>query len=461
MMQNFIFNNVPQMLILGTTATLATGARTLQAKNPAKPNIVVILADDLATNELGCYGGQNIPTPNIDRIAGEGVRFTHNFASCAMSVPIRASLYTGLYPVRHGSFRNHKNSFPDIQSITTWLPAAGYRVGRTGKRHTQPHLVYDFEEVPGFETDCVYPSANYTTAGIKEFITNSDQPCCLFVCSTNPHVPWTEGDRSKIDADKIILPPNLVDNPETRRLYRDFLAEVGALDEQVGAVLKTLEETGRLNRTLVMFLGEQGPQFPFGKWTCYNFGQHSALVARYPEKIKAGTVTDAIVQYEDVLPTLLELAGGAPVDGIDGWSYLPVLFDGEREHRQWAYGIHNNIPEGTSYPIRSIQDKRYKLIINLTPEVPYFEKHMMNVNDTEQVWASWTESAGTGSVARETVNRFTIRPAIEFYDLETDPWELTNLAGDRLHAKRIAEMKIELEKWMQQQGDRGAELDKP
>jgi uncharacterized sulfatase len=451
---------MPQILMLGTTTALAAGLSPLSAQTPQKPNIVVIIADDLATNELGCYGGQNVATPHIDRIAAQGLQFTNNFASCAMSVPIRASLYTGLYPVRHGSFRNHKNSFPHIQSITTYLPAAGYRVGRTGKRHTQPHRVYAFEEIPGFETDCVYPSANYTTAGIKEFITGSDQPYCLFVCSTHPHVPWTEGDRSKIDADKLILPPNLVDNRETRRLYRDFLAEIGALDEQVGAVLKTLEEIGRLDETLVMFLGEQGPQFPFGKWTCYYYGQHSALLARYPGKIKAGTVTDAIVQYEDVMPTLLELAGGSPIDNIDGRSYLPLLFGEKREHRQWAYGIHNNIPEGTAYPIRSIQDKRYKLIINLTPDVSYFEKHMMNVNDREQVWASWVESAQTDNAAKETVNRFTTRPAVEFYDLETDPWEQKNLAGNVQYQNKIAEMKAELEKWMQQQGDKGAELDK-
>jgi uncharacterized sulfatase len=425
-----------------------------------KPNVVVIIADDLATNELGCYGGQNIATPNIDRIAREGVRFTNNFASCAMSVPIRASLYTGLYPVRHGSFRNHKNSYPNIQSITTYLPATGYRVGRTGKRHTSPHEVFDFEEVPGFESDCVYPSANYTTAGIKEFITSSDQPYCLFVCSTNPHAPWTVGDRSKIDADKIILPPNLFDNKETRQLYRDFLAEITALDEQVGAVLRTLEETGQLDHTLVMFLGEQGPQFPFGKWTCYYFGQHSALVARYPKKIKAGTVADALVQYEDVTPTLLELAGGAPIDGIDGRSYLPALFGEKQERRQWAYGIHNNIPEGTSYPIRSIQDKRYKLIINLTPEATYYEKHMMNINDRKRVWGSWVESAKTNGIAKEIVDRFTTRPPIEFYDLKTDPWELKNLANDRQHAERIAQMEAELKKWMTQQGDKGAELDK-
>ncbi|MDR2473746.1 MAG: sulfatase [Tannerella sp.] len=425
-----------------------------------KTDVVVIMADDLATNEIGCYGGRNISTPNIDRLAAEGIRFTNNYASCTMSVPIRASLYTGLYPARHGSFQNHKTSFANIKSITSYLPDVGYRVGRTGKRHTTPHKVYQFEEIPGFEVDCVYPSANYTTAGIRDFITSSEQPYCLFVCSTNPHVPWTEGDRTKIDPDKIVLPPNFVDNSETRRLYRDFLAEITALDEQVGAVLKMLEETGRLDKTLVIFLGEQGPQFPFGKWTCYAFGQHSALIARYPAKIKANTVSDAIVQYEDITPTIIDLAGGTPIANIDGRSFLPVLYGQAKEHRQWAYGIHNNIPEGTAYPIRSIQDKRFKLILNLTPDVPYFEKHMMDVKNKEQVWASWTASSARDNVSGDIVNRFVHRPAVELYDLETDPWELHNLAADNRYAARITEMKAELLKWMEQQKDRGAEMDK-
>ncbi|MDR1666833.1 MAG: sulfatase [Bacteroidales bacterium] len=424
-----------------------------------KPNMIVIMADDLATNELGCYGGQNIATPNIDRMAREGMRFTNNYASCAMSVPIRASLYTGLYPARHGSYQNHKTSYANIKSITHYLPDIGYRVGRTGKRHTQPRHVFSFEEVAGFETDCVYPAAPYTTAGIREFITRNSQPWCLFVCSTHPHVPWTEGNRDKINPDQLTLPPNFIDNMETRRLYRDFLAEIGALDEQVGAVMQVLEETGQLDHTLVMFLGEQGPQFPFGKWTCWYYGQHSALVVRYPERVKAGSVTEAIVQYEDVLPTLVELAGGKAIDDIDGKSYAQVLSGKSTDHRKWAYGIHNNIPEGTAYPIRSIQDRRYKLIVNLTPDAPYFEKHMMNVKDREQVWASWMESAEAGERDRDIVHRFVHRPEREFYDLASDPWELNNLAGDSRYAESISLMESELKKWMLQQGDKGAEMD--
>lgn len=204
-----------------------------------KPNIVVIIADDLASNELGCYGGKNIQTPNIDRLAEEGIRFTNNYASCTMSVPIRASMYTGLSPARHGSYQNHKKSFSDIKSITHYLPEIGYRVGRTDKRHTQPRKVYQFEEVPGFEENCVASTAHFDTKGIENFITKSEQPFCLFVCSTHPHVPWTWGDREGIDADKIILPPNSVDNKETRELYKNFLAEIRALDVEVGAVVES------------------------------------------------------------------------------------------------------------------------------------------------------------------------------------------------------------------------------
>ncbi|MDR1865831.1 MAG: sulfatase [Bacteroidales bacterium] len=431
----------------------------LPAQTAERPNIVVIMADDLASHEIGCYGGKNIATPNIDRIAREGVRFTNCFASCTMSVPIRASMYTGLYPARHGVYQNHKSSYPHIKSITHYLPEAGYRVWRTGKTHTTPRAVYQFEDIAGFEPNCVKQTADYTTDTLRKYILNEKQPFCLFVCSTLPHAPWTVGNPSDIDPDKLILPPHLIDSKPFRNIYRKYLAEVKVLDEQVGAVLKMLEETGRLDNTLIMFLGEQGAQFPGGKWTCWDYGQSSALIVRYPQQIKAGTTSQAIVQYEDILPTLVEFAGGKPIKDIDGQSFLPAVFGKEKEHRQWAYGIHNNIPEGTAYPVRSIRDKRYKLIINLTPEAAYFEKHLMNVNNPVGVWKTWLESAKTDAHAQAMIERYVHRPAIEFYDVQTDPWELNNLASDKQYAKRIADMEQQLKTWMLQQGDTGAAMD--
>ena len=433
---------------------------TAQQQDVERPNIVVIVADDMGTNEIGCYGGQNLATPNIDRLANEGIRMTNTYASMAMSVPIRASLYTGLYPARHGSYQNHKATYSNVKSAAHYMTDLGYRVGRTGKNHPAgQQAVYPFEVVDGFEVNCVksHPAVS-TTDGIKSFIQrNADEPFCLYVCSINSHMPWDAGDASEFNPANVVLPPNCVDNEQTRKEFCNYLAEIRLLDNEVGMVYNALEETGELDNTLVIFLAEQGPQMPYGKWTLYRYGTNSAFIARYPKQIKAGTVSDALVQYEDILPTLIDVAGGEPVDGLDGKSCLDVLHGNKAEHRQWAYGIHNNNPEGNAYPIRSIQDKRYKLIVNLTPEVNYHCKYVTEPGSS--MWKSWLETAKNNADAQRLVDGYLMRPALELYDLQEDPWELNNIASLPEHATRIETMREALNEWMQQQGDRGVLMD--
>lgn len=445
-----------------SVSLLSSVATQLLAQQTEKQNIVVIVADDLGTNELGCYGGKNLKTPNIDKLASEGVRFTNFYASCAMSVPVRASLYTGLYPMRHGSYQNHKPTYSDVKSSSYYFQELGYRIGRTGKDHpvNQPSI-YNFDKIDGFTVSCTASKPPLsTTTGIENYIRKDEKaPFCLYVCSINSHMPWDAGDASKFNPDSVKLPPNTVDTRRTREEFCNYLAEIQLLDDEVGKVMKTLKETGKLDNTLVFFLGEQGPQLPYGKWTCYHYGQNSALIARYPKKIAAHTTSDAIAQYEDILPTMIDFTGAAPIKGIDGISFLDVLYGKKKDHRNWAYGIHNNIPEGTAYPIRSIQDKRYKLIWNLTPEADYFEKHMMNPNSKTSVWTSWMEAAKVNKNASVLVTNFVKRPAFELYDLQQDPWELNNIANLPEHKERIARMKSEIENWMKQQGDKGASVD--
>lgn len=444
-----------------SAALPATGIAAEKGKPQSdRPNIVVIVADDLLSSELSCYGGQNITTPNIDRLAREGVRFTHNYASIAMSVPIRASMYTGLYPVRHGSYQNHKATFDGTKTVNEYMPEEGYRVGRAGKNHPITPSVYKFEKVPGFTVGCTALKAPYTVDGIREFINRDDNPFLLYVCSIHPHAPWTWGDPSEFDKDKLVMPENCVDNPRMREIFTHYLAEVRALDNEVGSVLEVLTESGKLDNTIVMFLGEQGPQFPGGKWTCWYPGVNSALVARYPEKIAPGTVSHAIVQYEDLLPTFLDIAGGAPRQELDGISFKKALFGKSKKARKYAYGIHNNIPEGRPYPIRSIRDAKYALIWNLTPEKDYHEKHLMKEPASNTgVWEAWKSTEATDPKTKYLIDRFVHRPEFEFYDVENDPWEMNNLAGEPKHQARIRKMKAELEKWMEQQGDTGAALD--
>lgn len=428
-----------------------------------RPNIVVIIADDLLSSEISCLGGKNIKTSNIDRIAREGVSFTHNYGSTAVSVPIRASMYTGLYPVKNGSYANHKDTYYGIRTVNEYLPEEGYRVGRTGKNHPVTKDVYLFDEIPGFTVGCTDKRAPYSVDGIREWVTESSDPFLLFVCSINPHAPWTWGDPSEFDPEKLVMPDNCVDSPEMRKIFCQYLAEVRALDNEVGSVYEMLEETGKLDNTILIFLGEQGPQFPGGKWTLWNPGVHSAMFARYPSRIKAGSKCDAIVQYEDLLPTFIDIAGGKPRPELDGISFKKALFgESDKGKRKYAYGIHNNIPEGTSYPIRSIRDDRYALIVNLLPDEKYYEKHLMkNGRGPTNVWPAWLESAKTDKRSQQLIDRFVSRPAIEFYDVRKDPWEMNNLAGDKKYKAKIEEMYAELIKWMDEQGDKGAEMDKP
>ena len=440
-------------------ALAVLGALPCAALAQERPNIVVIVADDLLSTELSCYGGKNLKTPNIDRIAAEGVQFSNCYASEAMSVPIRASMYTGLFPAHHGSYQNHKDTFQGTKTVNWYMPQEGYRVGRTGKNHPQTPSVYDFDEIPGFTVNCVAKEAPYSCDGIREWMSRSDDPFLLYVCSIHTHAPWTWGDPSEFDQNKLRLPENCVDNAEMRELFTHYLAELRCLDNEVGSVLETLEQIGKLDNTIVMFLGEQGPQIPGGKWTLWYPGCHSALLARYPAMIKAGSRSDAIVQYEDLLPTFIDIAGGKARPELDGKSFKDALFGKTDTARKYAFGIHNNFPEGHPYPIRSIRDERYGLIWNLTPETQYHEKHVTNPDAKAGVWHAWMEAAAKGGRDAFWFNRYLHRPEFEFYDLKKDPWEKHNLAGKKKYAAKIEEMKAELMKWMEEQGDSGVDMD--
>lgn len=450
--KNMMFYKICCQIILMTFINIAVAQ---------KPNIIIIMADDLDSKQLSCYGGKNIVTKHIDALAKEGMKFNQMIASETMCVPTRASLFTGLYPMRHGSFQNHKSVYNDsMKSVCHYLGSQGYTVALTGKNHsTKPESVFPFKILKGFEPNCVAPTDDYELDDIKKFITQKNQkPYCLFIMSINPHMPWTMGDPSEFNAGKLILPPHWVDTKEVRAEFTKYLAEIKRLDNQVGDIMKLLRETGQDKNTIVIFLGEQGPQFPGGKWTLYDNGQRSSMIVKWAGKVKPNTQTEAIVQYEDVTPTFVAIAGGKPVNDLDGKSFLPVLLGKSNRGRDYAYGIHNNIPEGPAYPIRNIRDTKYKLLLNLKSEKDYHIKYMMNPKKPTY-WMSWLAVAENSAQAKFLTDRIVKKPAVEFYDLQKDPYELNNLANDPAYKKQIATYTVKLKQWMQQQGDRGAEMD--
>ncbi|MDQ7948396.1 MAG: sulfatase [Pedobacter sp.] len=449
--------------ILSGLALLNLGGTRKTEQLAKRPNIVIIMADDLDSRQLSCYGGKNIQTRNIDALATEGLKFDQMICSEAMCVPTRASLFTGLYPMRHGSFQNHKPVYDTgMKSVVQYLNQLHYTVALTGKDHsTTPRSVFPFELIKGFEPNCVSETDHYELNEVRNFISrkNSD-PFCLFVMSINPHTPWTVGDPSAFDPAKIVLPPHMVDTKQVRNLYCRYLAEIRQLDNQVGEIRNLLKETGQEENTIFIFLGEQGPQFPGGKWTLYDNGLRSSMIVKWPGKVKPNTKTDAIVQYEDITPTLIDIAGGKPIVGLDGRSFLDVLTAKSNRHREVAYGIHNNIPEGTPYPMRSIRDGHYKLVMNLSPEQPYYNRFMMNPDNKKSYWNNWLELSKSSPLAKKLVDRIVTKPALEFYDLQKDPNELNNLADQTAYQQLIKKYAQQLKDWMAQQHDDGTAVDR-
>jgi N-sulfoglucosamine sulfohydrolase len=444
---------------LAAAVSVTAGADSRAAGKQAKPNFLFILADDVTYNTLSCFGGRNIKTPNIDALAAEGMKFTRTYAAMSMCAPFRAELYTGLYPVRNGVARNHTVAKTGTKSVCHYLGDLNYRVGIAGKTHASPKTVFPFERVGG---------RDLAGDSVGKYMTKDPaQPFCLFCCSGNAHPPWRSGDASKIDSDKVKLPPVIHDNPPTRKTFIGYLAEVVELDREVGAILKLLKDSGQADNTLVMFSSEQGWDFAFGKWTNWDIGLRSALIARWPGKIKPGSVSDALVQIADITPTFIQAAGGAPEAlKLDGRSFMPVLTGKTKTHRKYVYGIHNNVPEGNPYPIRSLRDDEFHYIANLKHDQPYHEKHLQNESLAKrydlQWWSATTQAAEKGDKrAKMLMDKFHNRPAEELYRVDKDPYEMNNLAGDPKYADAKKRLKTELARWMAEQNDPGAAMDVP
>ncbi|GAB5403089.1 MAG: sulfatase [Aureliella sp.] len=419
-----------------------------------QPNLVFVIADDMTFRDIGCYGGQ-AHTPNIDRLACEGMQFSKCFQAAPMCSPTRHNIYTGLYPVKSGAYPNHTFAKPGTKSIVHFLKPLGYRVALSGKTHIGPDSVFPFEYLGK-------KSKNPNMQLVDEFIAECKQtstPLCLFACSNEPHTPWDKGDASRYPPEKIRLPSYIADTPVIREDFSRYLAEITYFDSQVGEILALLEKHGQADNTLVVVVSEQGNSMPFAKWTCYGNGLQSAMIVRWPGVVQAGSHSDALVEYVDITPTFVEAAGGSPPKVLEGKSLLPVLRGEADEHKDYVYGIMTTrgINDGSDmFGIRTVRDKRYRLIWNLNHEITF-----QNACTTSEGFRSIVRAAQAGDKhAQEVVDGYSHRPEYELFDCEVDPLERNNLFGQPGYEDITQRLQGELEDWMQSQGDQGAETER-
>ena len=417
-----------------------------------KPNFVFIIADDCTFRDIGVYGGQ-AKTPNIDQLATEGIRMTHCFQAAPMCSPTRHNIYTGQYPVKTGAYPNHTQTYRNVKNITHYLKPLGYRVALSGKTHIGPKQIFDFEYTG--------KRNNPDMQAISKLFAESNEnetPFCLFACSNEPHTPWNKGDASQYPTEKVVLPPYIADTPVVRENFSRYLAEITYFDQQVGEILDLIDQHNLRDDTLVMVVSEQGNAFPFAKWTCYDSGLQSAMVVRWPGKIAAGRVTNAMVEYCDVTPTFVDLAGGELADELDGKSMSALLRGKTDQHKEYVYGemTTKGIINGTDcYPIRSVRSRQYKLIRNFNHEAKF-----TNACTKHEAFQSMVAAADAGDKqAAELVHKYHWRPEIELYDVINDPLEMNNIVDEDKYATQIAKLSNKLDAWMKQQGDEGIETE--
>ncbi len=444
---------------------VAIVSTALAAAPPAaaeRPNVVVFLADDLSVTDGSPYGGKEIRTPNMERLAAAGMTLTQAFVASPSCAPSRAALLTGLFPMRNGAMLNHARPRVDIKKWPAYFRENGYEVAAIGKvAHYAQVQDYGFDHVSHFTyhaDECVNEAVKWLAAR------KLDKSLCLLVGTNWPHVPWPR----EIDYDpaKLTLPPTLVDTAETRLGRARYSQAVTDADRDLGLILDAAAK--HLGRdTFFLFTSDHGSQFPFGKWNCYDNGIRTPLVVAWPGRIKPGSKSEAMVSWIDLLPTCLEVTGAKPPatgrkpGEISGRSFLPVLQGEKQEHRDRIFTTHSGDGDMNRYPIRSVRTREWKYIRNLDPEA----EHHTHVDkaakgDGRDYFDSWVEKAGTDAKAAAVVLRYHTRPAEELYDLRADPWELHNLGADPKHAEILARLRDDLDGWMKELGDEGLKTER-
>ncbi len=431
--------------------TIAAPFLNLRAQNRNdRPNILWILGDDLGP-QLGCYGHPLTHTPNADRIASEGARFTHCFTTAPVCSASRSAWNTGVYQTATNT-HNHRSHRQDGFELPAGVALVSHRLADAGYFTANLTEIAPGLRVPG-KTDFNFRTPRKPFGGTHWNQRAKGQPFYAQINFTAPHKgpmwPAARKQKSLIDPAKVDLPPYYPDHPVVRDEVANYLDAVNYWDTQVGSVLDLLKADGLLDNTAIFVFGDNGRCLLRGKQWLYDPGTHVPLLVRWPGHVKPGTVrTDPAIAL-DITATTLEIAGVRRPDLMHGQS----LFDGAKP-RTRVFTARDRC-DMTVDRIRAVRDARYKLIRNFMPERPYtqFNDYITKNYPTQNV-IKQLHAAGklTPVQAQWMAPR---KPDIELYNHEADPHEVRNLAGDPKYAATEARLTAVLDKWIEETRDHG------
>lgn len=429
-------------------------------------NFLLITADDMNWDAVGAFGCPTADTtPNIDRLAGEGMRFNHGHVTIAVCQPSRSALMTGRYPHRCGGEGFYHLRFDGVPILPDLLRGAGYSVGILGKvPHSTPYG--DFEWDMAFDQPELGMGRNPEVyhQHARDFVqgaVDAQKPFFLMANSHDPHRPFYGNDREEwysqsdppavppsrtFTPEEVVVPEFLADIPEVRLEIAEYYNSVRRCDDTVGRLLAVLEETGTADDTLVMFLSDNGMAFPFAKTNCYLNSTRTPWIVRWPNVVQKGRVDDKhFVSGVDYLPTVLEVAGIEIPEDVNGHSFLPVLRGEEQDGRGFVFTQFHQTSARRNFPMRCVQNKRFGYIFN-----PWSngQREFRNESQSGRSWKAMEEAAQSDPAIAARNHLFSYRVLEEFYDFENDPDALHNLIDDPEYASEIDNLREALELWM-------------
>ncbi len=467
------------------------GARILGSRGKL-PNVILIVADDHGMGDLGCYGNSAVKTPNLDYLASEGIRFTKAHCTSASCSASRSVILTGLYNHANGHFGHqhnyhHFSAYDHVYSLPVFLEElAGYSTGRIGKYHVAPEEIFRFQEVMQANSRNAVAMADSCVEFIKE---NKKNPFFLYFCTSDPHrsAPLTseplapdafgniknghEGvEETYFTTDDVVVPPYLPESKASREELAQYYQSVARVDQGVGKLFDHLKEAGVWDNTVIIYISDNGIAFAGAKTTVYQPGINLPCLIKNADGSNKGMVSDALINWADLTPTILDLAGVLPeanllmeervndvklnwnsqaVESLQGQSFKTVLDNVETEGFDETYASHTFHEITMYYPMKSVITRKYKLIWNIAWQLPYPHASDLWASSTWQV----ALKSGSGMYAGRSLDDYTHRKEFELYDLETDPYETRNLAGNPAYAETLETLKDKLYAFQERTND--------
>jgi len=467
-MMRFIFPLVFSLIVFGGDVLGAA----------QRPNLVLIIADDLGT-QIGCYGDPTARTPNLDRLAKEGVRFTNAHVTVASCSPSRGTMFTGLYPHQHGMFglsqQGWSKMHDDVPKLPNALKDLGYRTGIIGKTHFEPFDLFKWDVVETNGKKVVMQrDVRWMNAQAAKFLDAqpAGEPFFLVMSYVDPHRGggdgrYDTGKNEKFPRLRMGLPENPptpeetqpiaflgVDSADVRREDSDFYSAVDRLDTGVGEFLDLLEKRNLGGEeTLVIFIGDHGPDVTRGKMAAYVTATHIPMLIRWPGHDEAGLTRDELVSTLDLFPTFLA-AAGAKKPVIDarqsGESLLPLLEPGKVDWRKELFTEFITHVPWHFYPRYTVFDGKYHLIHNIEGGK---RGNPLEPNNYCYAWWEAESPKYEGTPIRTVYDHVENPPEFELFDVTTDPYEQHNLANNPEYKELAASMAARVMAWRKETQD--------